>query len=131
MKRYLLIFFLMIAICKLGVTNISILLADDVGNNFQINTPEQAAEFASKLANEKCQMSFGKSPFAPDSYSAKFIESRWCWGKIEPPGIGGYSAEVEFNKDGSERKVRTVLHTDGLRIIRNSDTSEDSNKKKP
>ena len=78
----------------------------------------KAAEFAAKLANEKCQTSFGKAPFISDSYSAELIGSKWQWGKIEPPGIHGYSAEVEFNADGSEQKVRTILHTDGMRIRR-------------
>jgi hypothetical protein len=97
-----------------SVGSIVCLKADDSKNNIQINTPEQAAEFASKLANEKCQISFGKSPFIPGSYSAELIGSRWQWGIIEPPGIHGYSAEVEFNADGSEQKVRTVLHTDAV-----------------
>ncbi len=131
MSRRIINFFLIVAICVSGFSIAHALKADDSKNNIQINTPEQAAEFASKLANEKCQISFGKSPFAPDSYSAQFTGSRWCWGKIEPPGIGGYSAEVEFNTDGSDQKVRTVLHTDGMRIYRNSDISDVPIKKKP
>jgi hypothetical protein len=100
------------AICILCLFNTSLLLSDDAKDSIQINTPEKAAEFASKLANGKCQKSFGRSPFSPDSYSAQLIGSRWHWGKIEPFGIRGYSAEVEFNKDGSEPNVRIVLHTD-------------------
>lgn len=118
MSRRIINFFLIVAICVSGVSIAYALKADDSKNNIQIDTPEQAAEFASMLANEKCQTSFGKSPFAPVSYSAELTGTRWQWGKIEPPGIHGYSAEVEFNADGSEQKVRTVLHTDSHRIIR-------------
>lgn len=77
-----------------------------------IETVEKAAEFAARLANERCQHVFGASPFTPESYSATLEDSRWHWGKIEPPGINGFSAEIEFNTDSSERYVRVVYHTD-------------------
>ncbi len=117
MSRRIINFFIIVAICVSGFSVAHVLKADD-SKNIQINTPEQAAEFAAKRANEKCQTSFGEAPFIPDSYSAELIGSKWQWGKIEPPGIHGYSVEVEFNADGSEQKVRTILHTDGLRIKR-------------
>ena len=118
MSRRIINFFLIVAICVSGFSIAHALNADDSKDIIQINTPEQAAAFASKLANGKCQKSFGKSPFLPDSYSAELIGLKWRWGKIEHPGINGYSAEVEFNMDGSEQKVRTIFHTDGLRIRR-------------
>lgn len=111
MNRFLVLFFLT-AICISGMLIPPALLADDVDEAVQVDTPEKAAALASKLANEKAQNAFGVSPFTPESYSPQRIGTRWHWGKIEPPGIRGYSAEVEFNMDGSDPKVRTVFHTD-------------------
>lgn len=116
MNRYFINYSLIMISCILCLINAHVLLADDTINNIQIITQEQAAEFASKLANERCNKSFGKAPFAPNSYVAKLVDSRWYWGKIESPGIHGYSAEIEFNIDSSEQKVRVVLHTDQIYI---------------
>jgi hypothetical protein len=115
MKRSSVNFFLIATLWMAILINGPALLADD-GRNPNIDTPEKAAAFASKLANEKCQKAFGVSPFTPDSYSAQQKGAKWCWGEIASPGIGGYSAEVEFNWDGTGRNVRTVLHTDMLDI---------------
>lgn len=117
MNRFLVYFFLM-AICISGILIPLALLADDVDEAVQLDTPEEAAALASRLANEKMQSAFGTSPFTPESYSPQRIGSRWHWGKIEPPGIRGFAAEVEFNLDGSEPKVRAVLYTDQPYIIR-------------
>ena len=116
MNRFLVFFFLM-AICIFPILIPSVPLADDANGNTQIDTPEKAAALASELANEKAQNAFGVSPFTPESYSPRRIGSRWHWGKIEPPGIRGYAAEVEFNMDGSDPKVRTVLYTDTSYLI--------------
>ena len=120
-------FFLSAVLCIFGFLSYSILCAEDGDGNTNITTPEQAAEFASRLANQKCKATFGKAPFAADTYAAQLEDSRWTWGKIEPPGIHGFSAEVEFNTDGSGRKVRVVFHTDalGTRIQRNKKTIDE------
>ena len=118
MNRHFLILFFCVAICLFSFLSQFTLHAEDRDINTQITTQEQAAEFASELANEKCKESFGKSPFAPDSYVAKLSGSRWSWGKIELPGIDGFSAEIGFNMDGSEQKVRVVLHNDALEIVK-------------
>lgn len=107
MSHYLMSILLIAATCLSVPVNAPVVLA-----HIEINTPEEAALLASKLANEKSREAFGVSPFTPESYSARLLNSRWHWGKIEPPGINGYSAEVEFDTDGSHQKVRTVLHTD-------------------
>jgi len=90
----------------------SVLQANNSKNEKQFITQEQATKHAAKLANEKCQKDFGMSPFKPDSYKAELVNSKWSWGKISPKGINGYSAKVEFNKDGSDEKVRVAFHTD-------------------
>lgn len=114
MNRYHLIVCLLVTIAISAFLKPPILQAED--GDTEITTQEQAAEFASELANKKCKESFAKAPFAPDSYVAKLLGSRWYWGKIEPAGIQGYSAEVEFNTDGSDPKVRVVLYTDRVFI---------------
>jgi hypothetical protein len=86
-------------------------------NENQIISQEQAAKHAAKLANEKCQKDFGVSPVKPDLYKAELVDSKWHWGKIEPIGILGYSAKVEFNKDGTDKNVKVAFSTD--KIINN------------
>lgn len=88
--------------------------ADNLKNEKQIITQEQAAKHAAKLANEKCQEAFGESPFKPESYKAELVDLKWHWGKIEPFGIHGYSAKVEFYKDGSGKNVEVAFSTDAL-----------------
>lgn len=118
MNRHFIFLLFLVAICTFRFFSHSTLQADDMGSNPQITTQEQAAELASKIANEKCKDTFGNSPFAPDSYVAQLSDERWSWGKIEPPGIHGFSAEIGFNTDGSEQKVRVVLHTDAARVVK-------------
>ena len=118
MNRHFLILFSCVAICLFSFLSQSTLHAEDRDINTQIATQKQAAEFASELANAKCKELFGKSPFTPDSYVAQLSGSRWSWGKIELPGIHDFSAEIGFNIDGSEQKVRVVLHTDALDIVK-------------
>ena len=109
MDRYFKMFIFIAAVIISTVFNPVLLQADD---SKHITTQEQAAEHAAKLANEKCRMEFGCSPFKPESYKAELVDSKWRWGKIEPIGIHGYSAKVEFCKDGSDEDVRVVFHTD-------------------
>ena len=92
--------------------NVTVLQANNSENKYEIITQEQAAEHAAKLANEKCQKEFGQSPFTPGSYEAELVDSKWHWGKIEPKGINGYSARVEFNKDGSDENAKVAFSTD-------------------
>ena len=116
MDRYFKMFFLIVTIVISISFNSSLLQATNSKKEKQIITKKQAAEHAAKLANEKCQKDFGLSPFTPESYQAEFVDSKWHWGKIDPIGINGYSAKVEFCKDGSDENVRVVFHTDKLDI---------------
>ena len=92
----------------------SFLHADVKANGANIISPEEAAKLAAKLANDEFQKAYGHTPFGPESYTARFVESRWHWGEIDPAGIGGCSAEVEFNMDGSGKSVKVAFHTDQL-----------------
>lgn len=112
MDRYFKIIIFIVAISISGLCSTAALQANDSENKQQIITQEQAAGHAAKLANEKCQKDFGKSPFTSDSYKAELVDSRWHWGKIDIKGINGYSAKVEFNKDGSNEDVKVAFSTD-------------------
>ena len=117
MKRYLKMFVFIVAIIISIAFNYAVLQPNDSKNEKQIITQEQAAKHAANLANEKCQKDFGHAPFKPESYKAELVDSKWHWGKIEPIGIHGYSAKVEFNKDGTNEDVKVAFHTDELRKI--------------
>jgi hypothetical protein len=107
-------FVFILAILISIVFNSSVLQANDSKNEKLITTQEQAAKHAAKLANEKCQKDFGHAPFNPESYKAELVDSKWHWGKIEPIGIHGYSAKVEFCKDGSGKTVQVAFSTDKI-----------------
>ena len=128
MDRYRTMFIIIAAVIISAAFNPAALRADDSKNGELIATPEQAAKHAARLANEKCQEEFGLSPFKPESYKAEFKGAKWCWGKIDPVGIHGYSAKVEFCKDGSDEKVRVVFHTD--KVNDRYQSSEDETRKK-
>ena len=106
MIAFIVTIILSIAFTSCGLKN------SNAKNASQFNSQEQAAKHAAELANEKCQKDFNISPFKPESYKAEFFDSKWYWGKIEPIGIYGYSAKVEFCKDGSEKNVQVALSTD-------------------
>ena len=112
MNRYLKIFIFVAAVIISAAFDPAALQADNSKDEKQIVTQEQAAKHAAKLANDKCRKEFGCSPFKPGSYKAELSGSKWRWGRIEPIGIHGYSARVEFCKDGSDEDVRVVFHTD-------------------
>ena len=114
MKRYLKMFVFIVAIIISIAFNYAVLQANDSKNEKQIITQEQAAKHAANLANEKCQKDFGHAPFKPESYKAELVDSKWRWGIIEPIGINGYSAKVEFCKDGSDEDVKVTFSTDKI-----------------
>lgn len=114
MDRYYRMISFVVAISISSAFYPTILQANNSEINEQIISQEQAAVHAAKLANEKCQKEFGNSPFTPGSYEAELVDGRWHWGKIEPIGINGYSAKVEFNKDGSDENVEVAFSIDSL-----------------
>ena len=73
---------------------------------------KQAAQLASRLANQKCQECFERRPFSPADYSAAVKQNRWTWGVLDPAGINGYSARVAFDLDGGNPEVEVFLSTD-------------------
>jgi hypothetical protein len=112
MDRYLIISIVVVAMSISGACSMASLKGNNSENKKQIITQEHAAELAAKLANEKFQKDFHRSPFKPESYKAELIDSRWHWGIMDLGGINGCSAKVEFNKDGSEENVEVALYSD-------------------
>lgn len=115
MKRYRMIFLFLLEVSVSVSLSATILYANDkTDENQNILTQEQAAILASILANKKFQKDFGMSPFTPESYAPELVENKWHWGQISPAGINGCSAQVTFNKDGSNENVKVAFHTDRL-----------------
>ena len=110
-RKNKMIVFIVSIILSIAFTSCA-LKANNANKKSPIISQEQAAKHAAKLANEKCQKDFGLSPFKPESYKAEFIDSKWYWGKFDPIGIYGYSAKVEFRKDGSDKNVKVAFSTD-------------------
>ena len=77
---------------------------------------EKASVLAARLANDKCEQLRGKRPFSAESYTAEFTNNIWHWGRNDPAGIRGFSAEVSFAPDGSHPKVEVYLNNDSLDI---------------
>lgn len=127
MDRYYKMIIFVVAVSMCGGFDATILQASDSETSEQITSQEQAAAHAAKLANEKCQKEFGESPFTPGSYEAELIDSKWHWGRIDPKGINGYSAKVEFCKDGSDENVKVAFSTD--RIINRNIIKRESKSK--
>lgn len=65
----------------------------------------QAGELAVSLANDKCERLYGSRPFLPDHFNLVMKEGRWHWGRLDPVGVHGFSAEVSFDIYGKDRKV--------------------------
>ncbi len=117
MKRYSMILLFLMVSGVICLINVKVIHADDEAEVEQeIVTREKAAILASKIANEKFQKAYGISPFTPESYTAELVDNKWHWGKISPAGINGCSACVEFNKDGTDKKVKVAFHSDELKI---------------
>lgn len=75
-------------------------------------TNRQAAELAADLANEECERLYGSRPFAHDDHVAAIKDGRWHWGRLDPAGHAGLSAEVTFNVDGSHPEATVYFSLD-------------------
>jgi hypothetical protein len=75
---------------------------------------EEALELAVELANERCRDDFGHEPFDASSYAIEFVGDRWRWGRLDPPGAGGFCAHVSFNARGELREVETCFNSDTM-----------------
>lgn len=76
--------------------------------------PDEAARVAASLANDECGKHYKRRPFSPKNYEPVFRDNRWRWGKFDPAGIHGYSAEVLLRKNGSHPEVEVFFSSDAL-----------------
>jgi hypothetical protein len=64
-----------------------------------------AGTLAARLANERCQRSYGARPFAPEDFEAVRESDAWHWGTATGGKVDGYEVEVSFDDRGGHRKV--------------------------
>lgn len=83
---------------------------DDV--HFPVQNPRDAATFAATAANKECLRIWRRAPFASRMYPATMLNGRWHWGRYDPFGPDGFSAEVSFGEDASALKVQINFSTD-------------------
>ncbi|MBI4243286.1 MAG: hypothetical protein HY606_04270 [Planctomycetes bacterium] len=80
----------------------------------KVLTSDDVAIMASGLANDECERIYGKRPFSAGIYSAELINTTWYWGRLDPSGVNGFSAEVSLERDGTGPKVKIYFSTDTL-----------------
>jgi hypothetical protein len=73
---------------------------------------EQAADLAAKLANDECERRYERRPFSPSDYPVEFVGDRFTWGRLDPAGEGGFSAEVSFGPSGGDGEVKCYFSSD-------------------
>ncbi len=74
----------------------------------------EAAALATRVANEECERLYERRPFSANLYSIELREATWHWGRYDPAGIHGFSAEVSFRVDGSDPKVKVHWSSDNM-----------------
>jgi hypothetical protein len=77
-------------------------------------SPQQAAELAATLANDKCESKYRKRPFKPEQHPAVREANKYRWGGLDVGGPGGLSALVTFREDGSQPHVEIYYSNDRL-----------------
>ena len=77
-------------------------------------TQHQAASLAAQLANDECEKRFKRRPFTATSFAATYTEGRWCWGRLDPAGMKGYSAKVLFDRYGKNPEVQVYFSDDAF-----------------
>lgn len=78
----------------------------------------EAAELAADLANRECDKLYGRRPFKSDGHVPKVVNGRWHWGGLDLAGLGGLSAKVVFDADGSDPEVTVYFSSDGIQYSR-------------
>jgi hypothetical protein len=73
---------------------------------------DEAADLAAKLANDECERRYERRPFAPSEYPIAFVGDQFRWGRLDPGGEGGFSAEVSFGPTGRDHEVKCYWSTD-------------------
>lgn len=78
----------------------------------------EAIQLAVSLANAECKERYQTAPFGESSYTIAQSGDRWLWGGLDQVGEAGFSARVEFDAHGGDRKVEVFYSTDALHPLR-------------
>jgi len=74
----------------------------------------EAIQLAVSLANAECKERYQTAPFGESSYTIAQSGDRWLWGGLDQVGEAGFSARVEFDAHGGDRKVEVYYSTDAV-----------------
>lgn len=77
---------------------------------------DEAATLAAKLANDECDRRFERRPFSPSQYPIGFVGDRFVWGRLDPGGEDGFSAEVSFGPGGGDPEVKCYWSVDSIHL---------------
>jgi hypothetical protein len=67
------------------------------------------------LANDQCAHQYGKHPFTAKQYLAVLQGGMYRWGGLDAGAVGGFSALVLFQQDGSQPHVEVYFSSDALK----------------
>jgi hypothetical protein len=77
----------------------------------------EALQLAVRLANAECQERYQCAPFTEGSYTIAQAGERWTWGGLDAVGEKGFSARVEFDARGGDRRVEVYYSTDEVNSL--------------
>lgn len=77
----------------------------------------EAIQLAVSLANDECRQRYETAPFGESSYTIDQAGARWVWGGLDLVGESGFSARVEFDARGGDRKVEVYYSTDEVEVL--------------
>ena len=77
----------------------------------------EALQLAVQLANAECQERYQCAPFTESSYSISRVGDRWHWGGLDVVGEKGFSARIELDGGGGDRKVEVYYSTDEVKAL--------------
>jgi len=80
----------------------------------RVLSADHAADLAAEIANEECNRLYKRRPFKSDDHVPELREGRWHWGRLDPLGHDGLSAEVTFDPDGANPEVTVYFSSDKL-----------------
>ncbi len=68
-------------------------------------SPVSASALAARLANDRCQKTYGKRPFRQDDFEAMLEQGRWHWGTPDGGKVDGFDVRISFDRDGGGKQV--------------------------
>lgn len=72
----------------------------------------EASALAARIANDECDRLYGERPFNAEYFPVRLLNGRYESGRLDLAGVSGYSAEVAFGLDGTDREVQVYYSSD-------------------